>query len=173
MEHEYNLYAISEEVKYWEDKAQNFKSLILQKYVRMSLMQAQSTYKELAHSYPLSDITQIYLIYAAKAIDRCDSRQGVLTTFIGSWLKSAKAEAAKHAKESYHQSYEALVEEGITLGEVLPESDYEALEHLASVAKQYDPEGVLRATLRIPEFITAKQLAVLKKFVIKEKSHEA
>jgi hypothetical protein len=65
------------------------------------------------------------------------------------------------------------VEDGVTLGETLPASDYEALEHLAYVAKQHDPEGVLRATLRIPEFVTAKQLAVLKKLVIKEKSHEA
>lgn len=168
MDYAYNLYSISSEVQYWESCAQNFKALILQKYVRMALLQAQSTYKELAHSYPLGDITQIYLIYVAKAIDRCDSRQGVLTTFISSWLKSAKADAAKHAKEAYHQSYEELIEEGTALGEVMPETTFEELEHISSVAKKYDKDGVVRAVLRIPEFISAQHRLFLKKFVSKE-----
>ena len=164
MDYEYNLFAISREVQYWEAKAQWFKSLILQKYVRMALLQAQSVYKELAHSLSLNDIVQIYLVYVAKAIDRCDSRQGVLTTFITSWLKSARAEAARQAKENYHQSYDALLEDGTDLGEVLPNLEYEAVEHISAVAKQVDKVGVVRAVLGIPEFITSKQRAVLQFF---------
>jgi len=166
MEYKYNLFAISREVQYWEGKARWFKELIVQKYMRMALLQAQSTYKELACSFPLDDIAQIYLAYVAKAIDRCDSRQGVLTTFISSWLKSAKAEAARQAKDNYHTSYEELVEEGTQLGDVLPDMDFEALEHVASVAKQYDREGYVRATLRIPEFVSSKQRAVLQLFTL-------
>lgn len=165
MDYRYNLFAVSREVRYWEAKAHWFKSLIVQKYVRMALLQAQSTYKELSHSLSLDDISQIYLSFVSKAIDRCDTRQGVLTTFITSWLKSAKADAANQAKENYHSSYEELIEEGVHLGEVLPNRDYEAIEHLIVTAKKLDKEGYIRAPSHIPENVTKKQLAILQLFV--------
>lgn len=165
VEPEFNLHRIMREVEYWEEKAHWFKALITQKYVRMALLQAQSTYKELAHSVSLSDVSQIYLMYVSKAIDRCDSRQGVLTTFIQSWLKSAKAEAAVFAKESLHSSYEELVENGSFAETTLPDSIYEELQHIAHVAKQFDREGYLRASLGIPEFVAPNHRAVLMNFI--------
>ena len=160
-----SLYPVIREVAYWEEQAHWFKALIVQKYVRMALLQAQSTYKELSFSLSLNDISQIYLMYVSKAIDRCDSRQGVLTTFIQSWLKSAKAEAAGLAKENYHSSYEELVEAGTLVGEVLPDLSYEEVQHLAMVAQKFDKEGYVRASLGIPEFLSAKHRAVLQQFI--------
>lgn len=168
MDYAYNLYAVSAEVRFWEAKAQWFKSLIVQKYVRMALMHSQGTYKELKHSYPLDDIIQIYLTYLSKAIDRCDTRQGVLTTFITSWFKSARAEAAQCAKDGYHKSYEAMIENGSSLEEVLPDTEYEALEHIAAVAKSIDQQGIVRASLHIPEFLSSKQKAVLQLFIVEK-----
>lgn len=162
---EANLPATIREVEYWDERSHWFKSLIVQKYVRMALLQAQSTYKELMCSVSLNDISQIYLMYVSKAIDRCDSRQGVLTTFIQSWLKSAKAEAAGLAKENYHSSYEELVEAGTLVGEVMPDLSYEELQHLAMVAQKFDKEGYVRASLGIPEFLSAKHRAVLQQFI--------
>lgn len=157
-----NLYALAEEIQYWDNKAHWFKGVIVQKYIRLALMQAQSTYKQLAHSEDLSDISQVYLVYVSKAIDRCDARQGVLTTFIQSWLKSAKAECAKGAKEALHSSYDSMVDQGLMLGEaVLPDNGFEALEHLSAIAKDIDREGYVRASLGIPEFLNSKQRALL------------
>lgn len=168
MSPDYNLTAVSREVAFWEERAQWFKSLIVQKYVRLSLNHAQATYRELDHSYPLDDIVQIYLAFTSKAIDRCDSRQGVLTTFITSWFKSAKAEAAKMALDAYHQSYEELMESGATAQVVDPNADYEAVQHLAAVAKRHDPEGIVRATRQIPELVPSHQRAILQLFVNEE-----
>lgn len=165
---DYNLSAVSREVAFWEERAQWFKSLIVQKYVRMALNHAQATYKELAHSYPLDDIVQIYLAFTAKAIDRCDARQGVLTTFITSWFKSAKAEAAKMALDAYHQSYEELMESGATVQVVDPNSDFEAVQHLAAVAKHHDPEGIVRAVRQIPELVPSHQRTILQLFTKEE-----
>lgn len=165
----YNLYAVAREVRYWEHKAQWFKSLIVQKYVRMALLQAQTTYKSLSCSLSLDDISQIYLMYVSKSIDRCDARQGVLTTFIAAWLKSAKADAARQAKESYHASYEELVEAGDDF-EVPPNLEFEAMQHISAVAKRIDPEGYVRAPLGIPEFLPSRHQAVLKSYVQENKT---
>jgi hypothetical protein len=76
--------------RYWNEQAQQFKSKILEKYVRKCLMTAQRDYKALQHRVPLNDIIQTYLMVASKAIDKCDTDKGVLTTHIENWLLSAK-----------------------------------------------------------------------------------
>jgi hypothetical protein len=155
------LYAATLQVRFWAEKAYTFKELIVQKYVRLALMNAKRTYVDIDFQQKLDDIIQTYLMYLSKAIDRCDSRQGVLTTFIQTWFYSARAEIQRSLLEEQHSSYEELVENGVFADATQPDCRYEAVQHLAYVAKKLDPDGVLRYAVGIPEFLTSAQLKIL------------
>jgi hypothetical protein len=154
------LYAAYLQYKWYTDKAFKFKGLITEKYMRLALMNAKRTYVECAHEVPLDDIIQVYLIYLSKAIDRCDSRQGVLTTFIQNWFYNARHDVLRVQKEEHNISYDDLKED---LNSVLPECPYEDLQHLAWMAKQVDPEGIIRHEMNIPEFFTYEQRMIINK----------
>lgn len=155
------LFAATMQVRFWANKAYLFKEMIVEKYVRLALMNAKRTYIDVDFKCKLDDIIQTYLVYLSKAIDRCDSRQGVLTTFIQTWFYSAKAEVQRAVLEEQHSSYEELISNGVFSDATQPDCQYETIQHLTCVAKQLDPQGVLRYSLGIPEFLSNKQLKIL------------
>lgn len=164
-----SLYAVIQQVRYWDDKARWFKKLIMQKYIRLALNTAQLTYKDYNHYVPLDDVTQIYLMVLSRAIDRCDPRQGVLTTFITNWFKSARSEVGEMAKGQTDQSFESLSEDygdaaSDIFGFTMPDSSNEMISHISYVAKQVDKHGYLRASLGIPEFLTSEQIEILERY---------
>lgn len=164
------LYAAIQQVRFWYDKARAFKGMIMQKYTRMALMNAQLAYKDYNHYVPLDDTVQIFNVVLSRAIDRCDARQGVLTTFIQNWFKSARGEVANQAKGQTDQSIESLNEDhgdsaADILGFTMPDTGSELIQHIAYVAKKIDVHGYIRATLGIPEFVTEKHKAILRQFV--------
>lgn len=145
------LYSSVRQSDYWAEKAFAFKELIVQKYTRLALMSAKHTYVDISYHMPLNDVIQTYLVFLSKAIDRCDARQGVLTTFIQTWFYSAKAEVVRKASEdSKNSSYDDLLDSGLPA--VDPDTSYEDVQHLCHVAQTIDTEGVLRYSLGIPEF---------------------
>lgn len=160
-----NLYfAHFKQTEYWFDKALNFKSKIMQKYVRFTILQAQKAYVDFAYKLELDDITQIYLQVMSKAIDRCDSRFGVLTSFIQNWLKSARAQVQKIVEASVHcESYDSMIDEFgdcVKLGTIDINSMKDAVEELAYYASLVDSSGCLRLQYGIPQYasIADKQL---------------
>jgi hypothetical protein len=157
------LWPASMQVAFYAKKAYEFKELIVQKYVRMTLMSAKRVYGEINHRIKLDDVIQTYLVYLSKAIDRCDSRQGVLTTFIQTWFYSARAEVQRSLADEQHSSYEELLENGQFADATLPDCKYEVLQHLAATAKTLDPEGAVRFAIGIPEFLGSADLKVLHK----------
>lgn len=164
-----NLHAALKESAYWDDKARWFKSLIVQKYTRMAILQAQSTYKDYNHYVKLDDIIQVYLLVVNRAIDRCDSRQGVLTTFIQNWFKSARSEVASMAEGQLDHSYEELTEihgDAIhdILGTVKPNIDLELQEQVAYIASIIDPVGLVRTSLGIDQYMSRKNRNILEAF---------
>lgn len=166
-----NLYGAVCQVSYWDTKAREFKAMIVEKYTRMAVLQAQRTYTDYNHFVLLDDIVQIYLETVNRAIDRCDSKQGVLTTFIQNWFKSARGEVAKLAETQTDQSYDELAEihgdaAHTVLGVTLPDLDKEIQTHIAEVCKRVDPQGVMRTCLGIPEFVSRKHREVLTQFVL-------
>lgn len=168
-----HLYSALKQVQHWDVEARQFKDKIVEKYTRMAIMQAQSVYEEFNRAVKLDDIVQIYLTTVGRAIDRCDSRQGVLTTFIMSWFKSAKSEVAKLARGQHDESYEGLQEEhgdaaSDILGSVMPDQSAELYETLAVISKEVDPHGYVRAHLGIPEFLTYQEREVLHLMAIDE-----
>lgn len=162
------LFPATQQVKFYSTKAYEFKELIIQKYVRMTIMAAKRTYTDVNYQVSLNDTIQTYLMYLSKAIDRCDSRQGVLTTFIQTWFYSARSEIHKSLADEQHSSYEELVENGVFADATQPDCKYEVLQHVAAIAKTLDPEGTLRFALGIPEFVTSAQLRTLQRFQVKE-----
>lgn len=158
-------YANYKQTAYWFEKAQDFKSKIMQKYVRMTILQAQKAYVEYNHELDLDDVTQIYLQIMSKAIDRCDSRFGVLTTFIQSWLKSAKAIVQRTVQSKQHSiSYEGLIEEygdSADVGITSFDNSFDTLEELAYVAQKVDTTGCLRIMYKIPQFMSIQNRKIL------------
>jgi len=152
------LYAAAQQSSFWYDKARMFKHMIIEKYQRMTLNNARKTYKDFNHFVPLDDCIQIFLQVLSRAIDRCNPRQGVLTTFIQNWFKSARSEVAKLAKGQSDQSYEAMSEDHgdaahIALGTTDPDRSTELQQVIAEAARTVDPSGSVRAALGIPEIL--------------------
>ena len=163
------LYSAIQQVRFWYDKAHAWKEMITEKYTRMALNNARATYKDFNHFIPLDDVVQIYLMVVSRAIDRCDARQGVLTSFIQNWFKSGRSEVANLAKSQGDQSYEQMNEElGDSISDVLgfcmPDTETESVEHIAYVSKTIDKHGYLRAHLGIPEFVSSEQRQILHLF---------
>lgn len=161
-----NLYAAMMDSEHWDTKAREFKAMIVQKYTRMALNHAKSAYEDYNHEVPLDDITSIYMIVVNRAIDRCDSRLGVLTIFITNWFKSARSTVHMLAREHRHVSYESLTEElgdaiHETVGVTLPDLDFELQQHIAYVAFKVDPEGVIRTALGIQQYVPRSQQQIL------------
>jgi len=164
------LYPAIRDVEHWSAKARKWKEQIVEKYTRMAIMQAQSTYKEYNYVVKLDDIVQVYLLVVSKAIDRCDSRHGVITTFMQNWFKSAKGEVAKLAEGHQDSSYEGLVEEHgdaihDVLGTSMPDLSAEMWQHVAFIAQQVDPEGLVRTKMGIPQYVTLRQRKLLEEFI--------
>lgn len=164
------LYQAIKEVEYWNAYARKWKDQIMEKYTRMALLQAQSTYKDYNHVVKLDDIVQIYLVVVSRAIDRCDSRHGVITTFMQSWFKSAKSEVAKLAEGHQDSSYEGLIEEHgdavhDLLGTVMPDQSSEMWQHISFISMQIDPVGLVRTAMHIPQYVSLKHRKLLQEFV--------
>ncbi|MGE8453806.1 MAG: hypothetical protein ACN6OP_24995, partial [Pseudomonadales bacterium] len=118
---------------------------------------------------PLDDVAQIHLLVTSKAIDRCDSRMGVLTTFITRWLKSARAQVADEAKGHADESLDAMAEtlgDSMALGAVMPDTTTEAIQEIAYKALQADPDGVVRTAMGIPQYVSAKHRDTLLTFAL-------
>ena len=167
------LYAAMLDVEYWSDKARKWKEQIVEKYTRMALLQAQSTYRDYNYVVKLDDIVQIYLMVVSRAIDRCDSRHGVITTFMQSWFKSAKSEVAKLAEGHQDSSYEGLIDEhGDAIHDVLgtsaPDLSMEMWQHVAYIGMQVDPEGLVRTSMHIPQYVSLPHRKLLEAFVCEQ-----
>lgn len=160
------LYPALMDVTFWDAKALTWKSMITEKYTRMTLGQAQHAYTDYHHVVDLDDVIQIYLMTLNKSIDRCDARQGVLTTFIQNWFKSAKGEVAALADKAQDQSIESLVEDhgdaaSDIIGCVEPSREHELMQHAAAIAARIDPQGLVRTSLGIAQNVTTSDRKLL------------
>lgn len=166
------IYPAALQSRFYADKAYWFKKLIVQKYVRLALNSAKSTYEETKCAANFNDTIQTYLVYLSKAIDRCDARQGVLTTFIKTWFYSAKSEVMKSVTlDSKTSSYDEFLTSGTDLSVVAPDCKYETLQHLSVVAKALDPGGALRYSVGIPEVFSSADRGILRALHAQQSKH--
>lgn len=167
-----SLYSTCIAVEHWQAEAIKFKNAIFEKYIRLALTQAKRTYDEIAYQIPLGDIVGEFMVIVPRAIDRCDSRHGVLTTFIQNWFKSARSKIMDRVTENAStDSYDEILESDEGPPEEwshLPNADMEMLQALAEVAKRVDPSGCARASFGIPEHVTYQQRQILMCYVAKD-----
>lgn len=165
-----SLYVHCQDAAYWNDRAQWFKSLIVQKYIRMALLEAQRTYVRYGNKVSLDDMTQIYVMIVSKAIDRCSSNLGVITSFVRSWLKSARSIIANQAAYRKEESLDSLIEDHGDSFDIPVEPDTlsENLQHVAYIAKQIDAEGLVRTSLGIPQHVSLKYQDLLRDLAVRK-----
>jgi hypothetical protein len=160
------LYNVIEDVNIWYERARDWKSAIIEKYTRKALGQAKVAYEDYNYAMDLADVIQIHMVLLSRAINRCDSRLGVLTTFITSWFKSARSEMTRIINASQEVSYEEMLEGLGDSAEAEGCDDktittHEAVQHISMLAKEIDPSGVLRIHLGIPEFMPIDKRKIL------------
>lgn len=183
----YSLTAVYRTCNYWFQNSLSFKEQILEKYTRLCLMTAKRDYEDLAHQVPLDDILQIYLLTAGKAIDKCDSERGVLTTHIQNWLLSAKnvvvstylqgdGQESKRVNISTTTNKKVVDDlfESASLDDLeeLSHSDEDEREKLAdlkeirTIAKVFDPQGYGRILLGIREELDSEDKTTLRSLAL-------
>ena len=176
------LLATCLESLFWLDRALSFKQLILEKYVRLCLTNAQKDYVHFFnHQVDLDDIVQVYLLVASRAIDKCDSRQGALTSHIQKWFLTGRVRVQqqniqKIARQSIETvNWEAQVNEDVDANTSLQERSLEEKDNqilIRELAKIADPTGAARAYLGIEEVLRPSELLQLNQpNVITEKTY--
>jgi hypothetical protein len=163
------LYQAIQQTIYWDSKACEWRNVIVEKYTRMALGQAQKTYVDFGHVVDLDDISQIYLMVSGKAIDRCDARRGVLTTFIQNWLKGARSQVGDLANSLQNDSLEELYEahgDDTELGYTEFDTTTEEMQAISYAAQIADPDGLVRTSLGIPQYISAHDRQILLKYAV-------
>lgn len=158
------LTTVLSESKFWLKKAIAFKQLILEKYTRLCITTAKADYVYyFKHSVSLNVIIHWYWIAAARAIDKCDSGQGALTSHIQNWFKTARyrvtlerdlrttllnVETLDFDSDEFRSTHSSLPTK---------EEDEDRNQRLVDIrylAKLADPLGVARAYLGIEEVLT-------------------
>lgn len=141
------------QARHWTALAIAFKQQIVEKYVRLSLMQAQRDYVHVfSKKIRLSDVIQSYNLAVIRAIDKCDARQGVLTTYIRNWFLTARASLLESLPAEPTVSSDSI--EDASSDQSFDPPDLEAdqrIEHVRAIARLVDPEGYGRAYLGIVE----------------------
>lgn len=165
----FGLHATYSQVKFFYEEASSFKTMILEKYTRLCLNTAKRDYVQMGHQVDLEDIIQVYLLTASKAIDKCDTDRGVLTTHIQNWLLSArnvvKASHMQGAMKALNNVQGKQVDqllESVSLDDIpdmaAEESDSEdkeeIIESVRLIAKAFDPSGVGRILMGIQEVLS-------------------
>lgn len=147
-DHDTFWYAVRESA-FWHEQALKFKSMILEKYMRLVVVEAQSFFKKQSQDNPeltfdLSEIAQNFFLAANKAVDKCDVTRGTLTSYIGLWIKEAKGNPALRGQYGIAYSVPAsqrrLMALGKAGGAVNISSSVDS-EELAAVAGQDDVAG--------------------------------
>lgn len=170
----HSLFGPLQQVRLWHDRYNQFKSMILEKYTRKCLMQAQQDYEEFfKRSIQLDDIVQVYLFYAVRAIEKCDTTKGVLSTYVSDWLRHAKQQVTKQHGERTGKSGEYSIWTTVSLDNLdvdsidlsvsnaFEENTASDILRLRQIAKIFDPLGIGRLVLGIQDVLSEKDQALL------------
>lgn len=177
-----DLCAVLATVEYWHKQYCEFKNDILAKYHRMVTTQAQNYYSNNNSNIELSDLIQNYIMYASKAIDKFDHRQGALTTYIMHWLNHARNITAsnengtafilppnKRRECKVNNVSVPLEDDDVQNLEINTFEDVEREsqnEHVRRLARVADPTGLARLSLGIQECLTQAEITNMRRYAI-------
>lgn len=171
-----DLYSAINTVRVWLKHADDFKNMLLEKYLRLIVTHAQTYYKSNNSNLKLDDTIQNLVVYTSKALDKYDVRKGTLATYIQRWLQHAKnvsvvqedgiAFLLPAAKRIEIANFSVPLDNA----EVL-EVEYECGENVELdslrrrvqlLAKLVDPTGLGRLSLGISEVLSREEIALMK-----------
>ncbi len=165
------LLTIKQEVDFYNKEASSFKTKIMEKHTRNIIMEAQRHYKFCNLKVDLDTIVQTMYQFASYAVDKYDSANGTLTSYISNWLQHARGHAMSQEltvdSSSKDKSYVHLESLDDYYEELSNESDDNQIETQLEVsrvrvlAKMVDPTGLGRLSLDIQETLNKEELSLL------------
>lgn len=75
--------------RFWYDSAVDFRDRIVEKYYRLTVLNAYRAANNQPDSVEARDVFSSGIVSACRAIERFDSRSGVLTTYLARWLRGS------------------------------------------------------------------------------------
>lgn len=191
------LFQKRQSVAFWQQHALQFKEAILQKYLRKVVNESVAFHQMREKGSPhlvtlLDDLAQNFTMTVSKAIDKCNTDKGTLTSYIALWLKDAMA-SSYHSHEygtaftlpvgkrrEVARSETAPLISNISVStdteealQVEAEQDVEAdairnavIDRVRTLAKSVDPQGLGRLALGIQEILSPDQLARLQSIAV-------
>lgn len=180
-----DLLAVTREAQYWYKYYKDFKNMILQKYMRLIVKQAQAFYSHNNSNITLDDLIQNYFLYASKAIDKLDQRKGTLTSYILNWLNHARNVTASNEhgtafilpptkrREGVINNISVSMEDDEVKN--LETSIYDTVEKdsernlIRRLAKIADPSGYARLFLGIDEILSKEDILKQKAYIVSVK----
>lgn len=75
--------------RYWYDATIDFRDQIVEKYYRLTVQNAYRAARKQPASIEARDVFSAGIVSACRAIERFDSRSGVLTTYLARWLRGS------------------------------------------------------------------------------------
>lgn len=151
-----NFIRLRREAAHWLYAALSFRERILQKYYRLCITTAQRDYVNyFDHSVPLDDVINSYIMGATRAIDKCDFRQGVLTSHITTYFLTARENVGKSRGSTSVPLNEAIPIDDLELlgvsGQEASLVKQEEINTLLETASLVDPTGAGRTFLRLQD----------------------
>lgn len=178
-------------VLYWQTQALKFKEALLEKYMRKVVNEAVAYHRMHTKNNPhldlhLDDLAQNLLLAVSKAIDKCNTDKGTLTSYAQLWIKDALS--SSHGSHEYGTAFSIPVgkrreiarTEHHSLNNISVSLDADEVQQLEAdqdvendsvraatiervrlLAKAVDPQGLGRLTLGITEVLSPEQLRKL------------
>ena len=179
----------SKSVAFWYDEASAFKGYIIEKYMRLVMMEANHFCKHQKEINPtlvfdIEDVAQNFILAVSKAIDKCDALQGTLTTYIQNWIKDAKGNPATRGEYGVAYSIPASQRKALATGKASSvnvsislddeamqvaacqgvDTEYERqdyIEWVRKLTKKLDPLGISRMLMGIQEHLSSSEVELL------------
>ncbi len=179
-----------QKVEYWLSKAVAFKHQLMEKYMRYAMVEAQAYYAYHRKNNPhiqvnVDDVAQNFILAVSKAIDKCDSDKGTLTSYIKSWLQDARN--TTHFRHDYGLVFSLptskrreIARKQSTVNNLPVDMESPEVQNMASssnveqelesanvvntirrLAKHADPLGLGRLALNITEVLSEEELSLL------------
>lgn len=183
-----SVFQIVQHVEFWRNKASEFKQMLMEKYMRYVMVEANNFYQYHRTNNPhmqfdLDEVAQDFCLAVSKAIDKCDSEKGTLTSYIQNWLHDARTNRSEYGTAfSLPSNQRRAIAKGTSeinnisisldaeeVQEIASDSDVE--EHLfrstivtkvQKLAKSVDPLGIGRISLKITEILSPEEVTLLK-----------
>lgn len=192
----HQLFASYNTVKMYYAESLKFREQISEKFMRKVMLETVAYVKEQERRngprMSLNDVAQNFMLAVYKAIDKCDSAKGTLTSYVDAWVTNAKTTnvfrdevgvaysipsgqrkqiAVKLSTlNNYAVSIDAQEVREIAADQNLEENllRQDNINHVRKLAKIADPVGLGRLVLGITEVLNGQEILLLKQASIEQ-----